>query len=128
VRALIHDREQDHVAATGDQRRRSKRSPTGECWCIRERLCIEPSYLELGELHVEVLGRGTAWLDIGTASSLLQASLFIETLERRQGLQIACPGEVAYRMGYIERDALARLATNLKHTGYGDYPLQLAAE
>jgi len=89
---------------------------------------LNTSYLELDELNVEILGRGTAWLDTGTASSLLQASLFIETIEQRQGLKVACPEEVAYRMGYIETEDLARLATQLKNTAYGDYLRQLLAE
>jgi glucose-1-phosphate thymidylyltransferase len=86
------------------------------------------SYLRAGDLHVETFGRGTAWLDTGTHSSLLQASLFIETLEQRQGLKIACPEEVAFRMAYINHEALCRLAADLPNTSYGDYLRQIAAE
>ena len=85
-------------------------------------------YLGQGDLFVETLGRGSAWLDTGTHNSLLQASVFIQTIEQRQGLKIACPEEVAFRMGYIGRDELARLADQLAHTSYGDYLCQLVAE
>jgi glucose-1-phosphate thymidylyltransferase len=85
-------------------------------------------YLRTGDLHVETLGRGTAWLDTGTHSSLLQASLFVETIEQRQGLKIACPEEVAFRMGYIEREALKRLASDFPKTSYGDYLRQVSSE
>ena len=89
---------------------------------------LNMAYHEAGDLHVEILGRGTAWLDTGTHSALLQASLFIETIEHRQGLKIACPEEVAFRLGYISRDDLLRLATGLSATGYGDYLAQVASE
>jgi len=85
-------------------------------------------YLRMGALNVETLGRGTAWLDTGTHHSLLQASLFIETIEQRQGLKIACPEEVAYRMAYINHEALCRLATDLANSSYGDYLRQIATE
>jgi glucose-1-phosphate thymidylyltransferase len=85
-------------------------------------------YLRRGELRVETLGRGTAWLDTGTHSSLLQASVFIETIERRQGLKIACPEEVAFRMNYISREALEKLAGEFPNSGYGDYLRQIAIE
>jgi len=85
-------------------------------------------YLRRGDLHVEKLGRGTAWLDTGTHSSLLQASLFIETIEQRQGLKIACPEEVAYRMGYIGARDLEKLAAGLANTGYGEYLRQIMSE
>lgn len=85
-------------------------------------------YLETGDLHVQTLGRGTAWLDTGTHSSLLQASLFIETIEQRQGLKIACPEEVAYRMSYINHEALSRLATDFGNSSYGDYLRQISSE
>lgn len=85
-------------------------------------------YLKAGELEVQTLGRGTAWLDTGTPSSLLQASLFIETIEQRQGLKIACPEEVAFRMTYINHEALCRLAADLANSSYGDYLRQIASE
>jgi glucose-1-phosphate thymidylyltransferase len=85
-------------------------------------------YLELDALHVAMLGRGTAWLDTGTHESLLQAGLFFEALEQRQGLKIACPEEIAYRMGYIGLDALAMLAAELSTTGYGHYLRQIINE
>jgi glucose-1-phosphate thymidylyltransferase len=89
---------------------------------------VNMRYLELGELRVELLGRGTAWLDTGTHESLLQAGIFIETIEQRQGLKIACPEEIAYRMGHIGPEQLARLAEPLCKTGYGQYLLQLLQE
>jgi glucose-1-phosphate thymidylyltransferase len=89
---------------------------------------LNMQYLKQGRLQVEVLGRGTAWLDTGTHSSLLQASLFIETIEQRQGLKIACPEEVAYRMEFIDREALAGLTRQLTNTSYGDYLRQVLAE
>jgi glucose-1-phosphate thymidylyltransferase len=82
---------------------------------------VNRRYLELGALAVEVMGRGTAWLDTGTHESLLEASHFIETIERRQGLKIACPEEIAYRMGYIDAAALERLAEPMKKNAYGEY-------
>ncbi len=82
-------------------------------------------YLERGQLEVQMMGRGTAWLDTGTHESLLEASLFIQTLERRQGLKIACPEEIAWRMGWIDADALHSLAQPLKQNGYGRYLLDL---
>jgi glucose-1-phosphate thymidylyltransferase len=89
---------------------------------------VNAAYLRLGELEVERLGRGTAWLDTGTHESLLQASLFIETIEQRQGLKIACPEEIAYRMGYIDAGQVERLAQALEKTGYGRYLRQLIQE
>jgi glucose-1-phosphate thymidylyltransferase len=85
-------------------------------------------YLEQGSLTVEVLGRGNAWLDTGTHEDLIQASVFVETIERRQGLKIACPEEIAWRMGYIDAAQMARLAEPLKNSGYGQYLLQLLRE
>ncbi|MFQ5784514.1 MAG: glucose-1-phosphate thymidylyltransferase RfbA [Alphaproteobacteria bacterium] len=82
-------------------------------------------YLERGDLKVELLGRGSAWLDTGTHEALLQANNFIGTLEARQGLRIACPEEVAWRMGFIESGQLERLAEPLKVSGYGQYLLEL---
>jgi len=85
-------------------------------------------YLEQGSLNVELLGRGTAWLDTGTHESLLQASVFIETLETRQGMKICCPEEIAFRMDYIGIEALAELASNLGKSTYGKYLRELVAE
>lgn len=84
-------------------------------------------YLERGELRVAVLGRGTAWLDAGTHESLLQASNFVQAVEERQGLMIACPEEIAYRMGFISARQLATLARELPDN-YGEYLLRLAAD
>jgi glucose-1-phosphate thymidylyltransferase len=78
-------------------------------------------YLTEGELHVKVFGRGTAWLDTGTSDSLLEASHFIQTVERRQGLKIACPEEIAFRLGYISRQELMGLIQELKGCSYSDY-------
>ena len=85
-------------------------------------------YLEAGKLDVQVMGRGHAWLDTGTHESLLEASQFIETIERRQGLKIACPEEIAYRKGYIDAGQLERLAEPLAKNGYGQYLLQILRE
>ena len=85
-------------------------------------------YLEDGSLNVELLGRGTAWLDTGTHESLLQASVFIETLEARQGMKICCPEEIAYRMGYIGIEELAKLADDLGKSSYGAYLQELTQE
>lgn len=82
-------------------------------------------YLGAGALHVEIMGRGTAWLDTGTHDSLLQAAQFIETIEKRQGLKVNCPEEVAYRMGYINEQRLRELAEPLRKSGYGEYLLSL---
>ena len=84
---------------------------------------VNRRYLEAGELAVETMGRGTAWLDTGTHESLLEAAHFIETIERRQGLKIACPEEIAYRMGYIDAAQLERLAAPMKKNAYGQYLL-----
>ncbi len=82
-------------------------------------------YLEQGHLHVEVLGRGMAWLDTGTHESLLQAANFVETIESRQGLRIACPEEIAFRQGWIGAEDVARLAEPMAKNGYGRYLLSL---
>jgi glucose-1-phosphate thymidylyltransferase len=82
-------------------------------------------YLARGELRVELLGRGFAWLDTGTYESLLEASTFVETIEKRQGLKIACVEEVAYRMGYIDSTQITKLAMTMNKTGYGEYLLEL---
>ena len=86
---------------------------------------VNRKYLEAGTLRVEVMGRGTAWLDTGTHESLLEAAHFIETIERRQGLKIACPEEIAYRMGYIDAAQLERLADPMKKNAYGRYLLDV---
>ena len=85
-------------------------------------------YLEMGALQLEKLGRGVAWLDTGTPEALLQASTFIHTIQARQGLRVACPEEVAFRKGWIDRDALERLAQALAKTAYGEYLGDLARE
>jgi len=85
-------------------------------------------YLERGTLEVERLGRGTAWLDTGTHDSLLDAGQFIATIEKRQGLKVSCPEEIAYRKKYIDAEQLARLATPLGKSGYGQYLLQILRE
>ncbi|EHD5879884.1 TPA_asm: glucose-1-phosphate thymidylyltransferase RfbA [Listeria monocytogenes] len=86
---------------------------------------VNKRYLELGELDVELMGRGFAWLDTGTHESLLEASTFIETIERRQNLKIACLEEIAYRMGYIDEAAVGKLAEPLKKNAYGQYLMKL---
>jgi glucose-1-phosphate thymidylyltransferase len=88
---------------------------------------VNRAYLRRGQLRMEILGRGMAWLDTGTHESLQDASHFIETIEKRQGLKIACPEEIAYRAGYIDAGQLRRLAAPLEKTGYGQYLLQLLA-
>jgi glucose-1-phosphate thymidylyltransferase len=86
---------------------------------------VQREYHTRGELEVIHMGRGFAWLDTGTHESLLEAAHFIETIERRQGLKIACPEEIAYRMGYIDAAALRALAEPLKRNGYGEYLLRV---
>jgi glucose-1-phosphate thymidylyltransferase len=86
---------------------------------------VNRRYLEMDALRVEVMGRGTAWLDTGTHESLLEAAHFIETIERRQGLKIACPEEIAYRMGYIDAAQLERLAQPMTKNAYGQYLLEV---
>ncbi len=89
---------------------------------------INKTYLQRGQLQVELLGRGFAWLDTGTHESLLEASSFIETIEKRQGLKIACIEEIAYRLGYIGAEQVRRLARPMKKNGYGQYLLKILAE
>jgi glucose-1-phosphate thymidylyltransferase len=89
---------------------------------------VNRAYLERGELDVVVMGRGMAWLDTGTHETLLEAAHFIETIERRQGLKIACPEELAYRMGFISAADLRRLAEPLAKSGYGRYLLRILEE
>ena len=86
---------------------------------------VNQAYLRLGELAVEVMGRGMAWLDTGTHESLLEAAQYIATIERRQGLKIACPEEIAYRQGYIDDAALEKLGQAMAKNGYGQYLLSL---
>ncbi len=86
---------------------------------------INKTYLEMGELTVELLGRGAAWLDTGTHDNLLAASQFIQTIEKRQGLKVACPEEIAYRMGYIDKEQLISLAKPLLKSGYGEYLMNI---
>ncbi len=85
-------------------------------------------YLEAGTLDVQVMGRGYAWLDTGTHDSLIEAGMYISTIEKRQGLKIACPEEIAYRMEYIDGAQLEKLAEPLKKTGYGQYLLRILHE
>jgi len=85
-------------------------------------------YLERGDLKVEVLGRGHAWLDTGTHESMLDASQFVATVERRQGLKIACPEEIAYRLGFIDASQLERLACVLAKSEDGEYLMRLLHE
>ena len=89
---------------------------------------VNKRYLEMQRLEVIVMGRGHAWLDTGTHESLLEASQFIHTIEKRQGLKVACPEEIAYRMGYISADELRALAAPLNNSGYGRYLLGILEE
>ncbi|MCC2869226.1 MAG: glucose-1-phosphate thymidylyltransferase RfbA [Candidatus Accumulibacter phosphatis] len=89
---------------------------------------LNRAYLEQGKLSVEVLGRGVAWLDTGTHEALLEASNFVETLEKRQGLIIACPEEIAFRLGYIDAEKLASLAMRVAKSAYGEYLLEILRE
>jgi glucose-1-phosphate thymidylyltransferase len=89
---------------------------------------LNRKYLELGTLDVVVMGRGHAWLDTGTHDSLLEAAQFIQTIEKRQGLKVACPEEIAFRQGYINAEQLEALALPLKNSGYGAYLLSLLHE
>ena len=99
-----------------------KPSPRGEL----EITDVNRVYLERGLLDVEIMGRGFAWLDTGTHESLLEAATFIETIEKRQNLKVACLEEISYRMGYITREQLIELAQPLKKNAYGQYLLRLA--
>jgi glucose-1-phosphate thymidylyltransferase len=86
---------------------------------------VNMRYLAAGALHVEQMGRGFAWLDTGTLESLIDAATFVQTLEERQGMKIACPEEIAYRMGFITRAQLVELAQGLSKSGYGDYLIRM---
>ena len=101
-----------------------KPSPRGEL----EITDLNRIYLDAGELEVQVMGRGHAWLDTGTHESLLEAGLFIQTIEKRQGLKVACPEEIAWRSGWIDDDALRTLAQPLTKNDYGKYLLRLLEE
>jgi len=96
-------------------------SPRGEL----EITDLNKRYLDAGDLHLERLGRGIAWLDTGTHESLMQASAFIETIESRQGLKIACPEEIAFHAGWIDADQVRGQAVALRKSGYGDYLLKM---
>jgi glucose-1-phosphate thymidylyltransferase len=86
---------------------------------------VNKVYMQRGNLEVSVMGRGMAWLDTGTHDALMDAQLFIQTIERRQGLKIACPEEIAYRYGYINSEQLEKIGNSMKNNGYGTYLLQL---
>lgn len=101
-----------------------KPSPRGEL----EITDLNRLYLARGDLHVEVMGRGMAWLDTGTHDSLLEAGSFIQTIEKRQGLKVACPEEIAYRMGFIDATQVEVLAKKYAKNGYGQYLMQMLSE
>lgn len=90
--------------------------------------CINQAYMERGDLNVELLGRGFAWLDTGTHESLLEAGLFVETIEKRQGYKIACLEEIAFNNGWLNRESLQRIGQSLSKNSYGQYLLSLAEE
>jgi glucose-1-phosphate thymidylyltransferase len=89
---------------------------------------VNQAYLKEGQLEVVVMGRGMAWLDTGTHESLMDAALYIQAIEKRQGLMVACPEEIAYRSGYVSAAEVEKIATGMKNSGYGAYLLQLLRE
>lgn len=95
--------------------------------CEKEITDVNRAYLKKGQLHVELLGRGHAWLDTGTYESLIEAALFIKTIEQRQGLKIGCLEEVAYRMGFISRQKVLKLSQGFR-TSYGEYLRKMVHE
>jgi len=101
-----------------------KPSPRGEL----EITDVNKEYLKRGTLKVELMSRGMAWLDTGTHESLFEAGMFIQTIERRQGLKIACPEEIAYRFGYISAEQVEALAQPIRKSGYGQYLISLLSE
>jgi glucose-1-phosphate thymidylyltransferase len=124
------NRPKSHYAVTGlyfydntvvDIARELRPSARGEL----EITDVNSTYLKRGELHLELMGRGMAWLDTGTHESLQEAASFVETIEKRQGLKVACPEEVAFRMGFIDAGGLRSLAEPLRGSGYGDYLLSV---
>jgi glucose-1-phosphate thymidylyltransferase len=104
--------------------RRLKPSARGEL----EITDVNRVYLKRGRLHVQILGRGVAWLDTGAHEALLQASTFIQAIEERQGLKVACPEEVAYRMGYITATDVLRIARSMEKNQYGQYLQRIIEE
>jgi len=114
----FYDRDAVRIAET------LKPSPRGEL----EITDLNRRYLEAGKLNVEIMSRGMAWLDTGTHDSLLEAALFVHTIERRQGLNIACPEEIAYRQGFIDAAQLEALAQPIAKSGYGQYLLAVLRE
>jgi len=101
-----------------------KPSPRGEL----EITDVNAAYLQAGDLFVERIGRGIAWLDTGTHESLLQAANFIQAIQERQGLKVACPEEIAFRLGWITRDDLLRQAEAMRNNEYGTYLQEIAKE
>jgi glucose-1-phosphate thymidylyltransferase len=89
---------------------------------------VNATYLKQGQLNVEIMGRGYAWLDTGTHDSLLEAGQYIATLEKRQGLKVACLEEIAYRQGWIDAGQLERIAQPMLKNGYGQYLMKVLAE
>jgi glucose-1-phosphate thymidylyltransferase len=114
----FYDRDVVDIAAT------MKPSKRGELEITDVNRC----YMQKGKLTADIMGRGLAWLDTGTHESMLEASLFIQTIEKRQGLKVACPEEIAYRCGYITAKQLAALAEPMKNNGYGQYLLGILKE